>query len=149
MDWRWVRALAVAAPIAAAPLPAQQVPELGVQLIATASEPGMVVGGGYAALRVARRLRLSAGAGLGGSGGETAWRGELLAHFLLAPGRREGVGAYAAAGIAGVGGTEDEGYMVLTLGLESRPRMGLGWFMEGGVGGGVRLAAGYRWRFYK
>jgi hypothetical protein len=59
------------------------------------------------------------------------------------------VGAYAATGIAGVTGAKEEGYMVLTLGLESRPGRRSGWFVEGGVGGGVRVAAGYRWRLFK
>ncbi len=46
-------------------------------------------------------------------------------------------------------GVEDQGYIVLTLGVESRPGSGGGWFVEGGVGGGVRLAGGYRWRLFK
>jgi hypothetical protein len=141
--------VAAAASIAAAPLPAQQIPEIGVQLIGTASDPELLVGGGYAAFRMSRRFRISGAVGIGGSGGETAWRGELLGHFLLAPRRREGVGAYAAAGVAVVGGVRDQGYMVLTLGVESRPGSRSGWFAEGGVGGGVRVAGGYRWRFFK
>ena len=149
MRWRWARVVAAAAPIAATPLPAQHVPELGVQAIGTASDPALLVGAGYTALRVSRRFRVSAAAGLGGSDGQTAWRGELLAHFLLAPRQRHGVGPYAAAGVAVVGGVEDEGYMVLSLGLESAPGAKSGWFVEGGVGGGVRAAAGYRWRLYK
>ena len=36
--------------------------------------------------------------------------------------------------------------VVLTLGLEARPAARDGWFVEAGVGGGARLAAGYRWR---
>jgi hypothetical protein len=141
--------LAAAGSIAVAPLPAQQVPEIGVQLIGTTSDPELLVGGGYAALRTSRRFRVSVAAGIGGSGGETAWRGELLAHFLLAPRRRDGVGAYAAAGVAAVGGVRDQGYMVLTLGVESGPGSRSGWFAEGGVGGGGRVAAGYRRRFFK
>jgi hypothetical protein len=140
--------LVVAAPAAAAPLPAQQVTELGVQAVGTASDPALLVGGGYAALRVSRRFRLSVGAGLGGSDGGTAWRGEVLAHFLLAPRQRRGLGGYAAAGVAAVGGVEEEGYMVLTFGVESRPGSTSGWFVEGGLGGGARIAAGYRWRFF-
>lgn len=146
MRWRWPRVLGAVASLAAAPLSAQQVPEFGVQLIGTASDPELLVGGGYAALRMSRRFRFSVAAGIGGSGGETAWRGELLAHFLLAPRRRDGVGGYAAGGVAAV---EDQGYIVLTLGVESRPGSGGGWFVEGGVGGGVRLAGGYRWRLFK
>jgi hypothetical protein len=149
MRWRWARVVGAAACVAAAPLPAQQIPEVGVQVIGTASNPELLVGGGYAALRMSRRFRISGAVGIGGSGGETAWRGELLAHFLLAPGRREGVGGYVAGGVAAVGGVEDQGYMVLTLGVESRPRSRSGWFLEGGVGGGVRVAAGYRWRLFK
>jgi hypothetical protein len=146
MAWRWVRALATALALAAAPLPAQQVTELGVQAIATASDPALAVGGGYAGLRVSRRFRLSAAAGIGGSGGRTAWRGELLTHFLLTPRARSGIGAYLTGGVAAVGGPADEGYLVLALGAESRPGARSGWFVEAGVGGGARLAAGYRWR---
>ncbi len=148
MRWRWARVLGAAA-FVAAPLPAQQVPEAGVQVLGTASDPELLVGGGYGALRMSRRFRISAAVGVGGSGGEAAWRGELLAHFLLAPGRRDGVGGYVAGGVAAVGGGKDEGYMVLTLGVESRPRSRSGWFLEGGVGGGVRVGAGYRWRLFK
>ena len=53
---------------------------------------------------------------------------------------------YLAGGIAGVGGPEDEGYLVLAIGIEHRPGARSGWFVEGGVGGGARVAAGYRWR---
>lgn len=148
MRWRWAKVLAAAAPFAAAPLPAQQITEVGVQAIGTASDPALAVAGGYAALRVSRRFRLSAGAGLGGSDGAKAWRGELLAHFLLAPRARSGVGGYGAAGLAVVGGPVDQGYLVLTLGVEARPGRRTGWFLEAGVGGGARLAAGYRWRSF-
>ena len=103
MRWRWARVLGATAFVAAARLPAQQVPEVGVQVIGTGSDPELLVGGGYAALRMSRRFRLSGAMGVGGSGGQTAWRGELLAHFLLAPGRREGVGGYLAGGEPGAG----------------------------------------------
>lgn len=145
MSWRWVKVWAATVPLAAAPLPAQRVSELGIQAIGTASDPAVVVGAGYAALRVSRRFRLSAAAGLGGSDGRAAWRGEMLAHFMLAP-RSRGLGPYVAGGVAAVGGPVEEGYLVLSLGLESRPGLTSGWFVEAGVGGGARLAVGYRWR---
>jgi hypothetical protein len=145
MNWRWARML-LAAPVVAASLEAQQVTELGLQAIGTASDPALAVAGGYAALRLSRRFRLSAGVGLGGSDSRAAGRAEVLVHFLLAPRARRGVGPYAAAGVAGVAGPVDEGYLVLTLGVESRPGGPSGWFLEGGVGGGARLAIGYRWR---
>jgi hypothetical protein len=148
MRWSWASLPVVAMPLAAMSLPAQQVTEFGVQAIGTASDPALAVAAGYAGLRVSRRFRVSAAAGLGGSGGGTAWRGELLAHFLLAPRARRGLGGYAAGGIAAVGGPVDQGYLVLTLGIEARPGGRSGWFLEAGVGGGARLAAGYRWRHF-
>ncbi len=147
MGLRWLRAVAALA-VAAPPAGAQQVKELGIQATGTLSDPALGVGGLYVGWRPARRARVSAAVGLGGSGGETAWRGELLAHFLLAPTRREGAGAYLAGGVAAVGGASDRGYLVLALGVESRPGRASGWFLEAGVGGGARLSAGYRWRWF-
>ena len=146
MASRW---LSVAAALAAAtPAGAQQVRELGIQAIGTLSDPALAVGGVYAGWRPTSRARLSGSLGLGGSGGETAWRGELLGHFLLSPARRRGAGAYLAGGVAAVGGPEERGYLVLAVGLEHRPGAGSGWFAEAGVGGGARLSAGYRWRWF-
>ena len=84
MALRWLSA-AAALVAAAPPAGAQQVSELGIQGIGTLSDPALAVGGVYGGWRPARRARLSAGLGLGGSGGEVAWRGELLGHFLLSP----------------------------------------------------------------
>jgi hypothetical protein len=58
------------------------------------------------------------------------------------------VGAYLAGGVAAVGGPADRGYLVLAAGIEDRPGARSGWFLEAGVGGGARLAAGYRWRWF-
>ena len=139
---------AVAALAAAAPAGAQQVSELGVHATGTLSDPAQAVGGVYAGWRPTRRARLSASVGLGGAGGEATWRGELLGHFLLAPTRRAGSAVYLAGGVAAVGGPADEGYLVLAVGLEGRPGAASGWFAELGVGGGARLSAGYRWRWF-
>jgi len=125
---------------------AQAVPELGAMAMATASDPALVAVGAYGALRTSLRTRVSAAGLIGVSDGEAAWRGELLAHFLLNPARRDGTGVYGAGGIGLVGGPVDRSYIVLTLGLETRPGAPSGWFVEAGVGGGARLAAGYRWR---
>ena len=149
MASRWASPAApllAAALISARPAAAQQVREVGVMAIATAADPSVVVGGVYGALRTSLRTRISAAAAIGASDGETAWRGELLGHFLLNPTRRDGVGLYGAGGIAVVDGPVDQGYLVVTLGLEARPGARSGWFVEAGVGGGARLAAGYRWR---
>jgi hypothetical protein len=125
---------------------AQRVMELGVQALGTAADPAVVVGGVYGAIRTSRRTRLSAALAAGVSDGKAAYRGELLAHFLLNPTRLRGTGVYGAAGIAAAEGPVDQGYVVVTLGIESRPGGRSGWFVEAGVGGGARLAVGYRWR---
>jgi hypothetical protein len=147
MALRWLSAAAALA-AAAPPAGAQQVRELGIQAIGTLSDPALGVGGVYAGWRPARRARVSAMVGVGGSGGQTAWRGELLGHFLLAPMRRKGAGVYLAGGVAAVGGAVDRGYLVLAFGVEGKPGAPAGWFVEAGVGGGARLSAGYRWRWF-
>ena len=134
-------ALSASALVAGSPASAQSVPELGVVAMATASDPALVAAGAYGGLRTSLRTRVSAAALAGVSGSEAAWRGELLVHFLLNPTRRTGAG-----GVAVVGGPVDQGYVVVTLGVESRPGAPSGWFVEAGVGGGARLAMGYRWR---
>lgn len=146
MALRWLSAAAALA--AAAPAGAQQVRELGVQSTLTLSDPELVAGGLYAAWRPSSRGRISATAGVGASGGEVAWRGELLGHFLLAPGRKSGPGVYLAGGVAVVGGPADRGYLVLAVGIEDRPGRASGWYAEAGVGGGARLSLGYRWRWF-
>lgn len=147
MSSRWA-SLVGAALLQAAPVEAQQARELAIHAVATASDPALVVGGLAAGFRPSRRVRLSAGVAVGTSDGNLAARGELLAHFLLSPRRPRGLGVYGAGGIAGVAGPVDEGYLVLTLGVESRPGGTSGWFLEGGVGGGARLAAGWRLRWW-
>jgi hypothetical protein len=147
MALRWLSAAAALA-VAAPPAGAQQVRELGIQAIGTLSDPALAVGGVYAGWRPSQRARLSASIGLGGAGGETAWRGEVLGHFLLAPTRRKGSGVYLAGGVAAVGGRVDQGYLVLAVGIEGKPGATSGWFAEAGVGGGARLSAGYRWRWF-
>jgi hypothetical protein len=147
MGLRWLSAAAALA-AAAPPAGAQQVRELGLQGVGTLADPATAVAGVYAGWRPTRRARLSATIGVGGSGGETAWRGELLGHFLLSPTRRQGPGIYLAGGVAAAGGPVDEGYLVLAVGIEGRPGAGSGWFGEVGVGGGARVSAGYRWRWF-
>jgi hypothetical protein len=122
--------------------------ELGLGAIGTLSDPGLAVGGVYAALRTSGRTRVSGSLGAGVSSDELAWRGELLGHFLFSPEERRKPGFYFAGGLALVGGPVQRGYLVLTLGLEAHPTRRSGWALEAGVGGGVRLGLGYRWRWF-
>jgi hypothetical protein len=148
MRCRWRELLSCAGILlTAAPAAAQQTWEIGVQSIAAFADPAAVVAGAYGGWRTSGRTRLSASLGLGTADGELAWRAEALGHFLLSPDERQRPGFYFAGGVAGAGGPVSRGYLVVTLGLEQRPQARSGWALEAGVGGGVRLAGGYRWRF--
>ena len=149
MPLPWPELLLVGALIGVAPLAAQQGGELGVQVVATASDPALAVAGVYGGVRTSARTRLSAAAGVGLSSGDAAFRGEVLAHFLLSPTQGVGPGFYFAGGLAAVEGPVSRGYLVLTLGLEDRPAAASGWGVEVGVGGGVRVMLGYRWRWLR
>jgi hypothetical protein len=149
MPLPWVELLAVAGALTwVAPAAAQHARELGIQAIVTASDPALGVAGVYGGLRTSTRTRVSALVGAGLSSGEAAARGELLGHFLLSPGQPQGAGFYLAGGLAVVEGPVSRGYLVLSAGLEERPGASAGWAVELGVGGGVRVAAGYRWRWF-
>lgn len=146
----WPELLVVAGALSAVhSIAAQQARELGIQAIATASEPALGVAGGYAGLRISARTRLSAFVGAGLMNRELAWRGEALGQFLLSPSKRQGPGFYLAGGLAAVEGPIARGYLVLALGLEDRPGAGSGWAVEVGVGGGARLSLAYRWRQFQ
>ncbi|HEU5170501.1 MAG TPA: hypothetical protein VFU46_08180 [Gemmatimonadales bacterium] len=145
--WRSLLLLAAGA-AGARQLVAQRVAELGVQGLIATSQPVLAVGGIYGALRVSGRVRLAATAGAGAAGGDAAGRAELLAHFMLNPAAARGAAVYAGGGVAAVAGPLEEGYLVVLLGIEAAPGRNSGWALEAGVGGGVRVTAGYRWRWF-
>jgi hypothetical protein len=143
--WRELLALALAN---ATPGGAQQAWEIGVSVTATSSDPVLAVAGGYAGFRTSGRTRLSASLGAGVSDGDLAGRGELLGHFLLSPEKRRKGGFYFAGGVAAVEGPVSRGFLVLAVGLEEGPASASGWAVEAGLGGGLRVSLGYRWRFF-
>jgi len=116
-----------------------------VQAAATvAPAPQAFVGGGWGfVVRPRGRLGLGLAAMVGARNRNLAARGEALLSFVLDPFRRRGVAPYAAGGIAVVGDrVATNQYLVGTLGLAGKPGQRTGWFVEGGMGGGLRLAAG-------
>ena len=131
----------------AGPAAAQGVREAGVQALVTTASPALVTGGLYAAVRPSLRTRIAVTLGAGVSDGRVAGRGELLAHFLLSPTATARPCVYLGAGVAGVAGPVDQGYVVALVGVEAAPAGGSGWALEAGIGGGLRLTAGWRWRW--
>lgn len=138
--------LATALTLGPSDLSAQRMVELGARAVLSTSGPAAVVAGPEAALRVGRRDRLSVGVGLGAAGGGLAGRGELLWHFLLSPEAEGRPGVYAGAGLAVAADSAWRGLVVATVGLDWSPGGRSGWMAEVGVGGGLRVALGYRWR---
>jgi len=70
------------------------------------------------------------------------------AQLLLRPGERVGPGPYGGLGLAFVGaaGARGAGYLTALVGVEAAPGRRQGWYAELGLGGGVRLSLGRRFR---
>ncbi len=134
----------------AAPLVAQgpRGVELGVTGVAAWADPAWTGGGLSLGIRPGGRVRVVLAALAGDAAGATG-RGELTGQYLLWPGRLTGAGAYALGGVAGQVGGRGAGYVVLGLGLEGRPGARTGWHLEAGIGGGARVAVGWRWRWLR
>jgi hypothetical protein len=79
--------------------------------------------------------------------GGLAGRAEVAWHFLLDPAKRTGDGVYGGGGVAlAASDGRTRPFILLVLGAENAPAGRRGTFIEVGVGGGVRLAVGMRWR---
>jgi len=85
---------------------------------------------------------------VGESGGEAAVRVSAAIQFVLKPAARAGTSPYAGVGLAFAGArhAHGAGYLGIMLGLEAAPGRPHGWYVELGVEGGLRVAAGMRWR---
>ncbi|MEP7327292.1 MAG: hypothetical protein ABI836_15180 [Gemmatimonadota bacterium] len=143
--YRWLVILGFLTGVMCRDAVAQHGWELGVQGIATFADFDFAGGGGWGAWRPGGSTRIGVSLMPGSIGGEFSARGEMSAQFLLSPAGR-GPGLYAGAGLAGLAGARDQGYLMLLLGYEKNPGGGSGWVVEGGIGGGVRVLLGYRWR---
>jgi len=146
MTWTWARALLGLATLAAPrEALAQRGHEIQLHAVGTLAEADFLGAGPGFAWRTGRS-RVGLGLAAGATHGEFGARGELAAHFLLNPASRR-AGFYGGGGIAGFhDGGETHGYVLLVLGLETNPGGRQGWVVEAGLGGGVRILLGYRWR---
>lgn len=137
--------VAAAAP---GPAPAQSPirQETGLDLLVVGAEPSRFLAGVSSWWRPAPRTRLGGGVAAGVAGGTLAGEGRVAAHFLLNPAARTGASFYGGGGLAVSAGDVGGTHIVVLLGLESRAGSVGGWAVEAGLGGGVRLAVGWRWR---
>ena len=103
---------------------------------------------------IARRPGTDSRIGLDLAGGtiaeRAAARAQLTGQLLVNPATRSGWGLYAGAGAAFVArrGSPGQGFLAVLLGLERTPGRRAGWYVELGLGGGVRAAAGWRARWF-
>lgn len=120
--------------------------EWGAQVTGTTGRPAFLGAGPAWAWRPGLRDRLVLHGALGAAEHEAAVRLEASWHFLLNPQTRKGPAAYVGGGIAGQFAQSSHGWLLVTLGVEQGAAASRGWFAEAGIGGGVRLAVGIRWR---
>jgi hypothetical protein len=75
-------------------------------------------------------------------------RVEALLSYHVSPYERTGLAPYAGGGVA-VAATADglSEYLLIVIGVETAPGGRRGWFAEVGLGGGVRVSAGFRVRW--
>jgi len=150
MSWCWRRSslLLLPALVAAAPARAQSLREAQVWAVAVASRPAFYGAGFGLGWRDEQRDRIAPAVALGVSGdGRFGARADLAYQFLLDPGKRSGSAIYGGGGLTvAVERGRVAPYLLLVLGVENAPGGGGGSFLEVGVGGGVRLSVGYRWR---
>jgi len=135
-----------AVPVSAMPVPAQVSREWGAQVTAASGRPAFLGGGVVWGWRPGLRDRLVLHGALGAAEHQAGLRLEATWQFLLAPRTQRGVGAYIGGGLAGQFAATSHGWLILTGGIEQNPGARRGWVLELGVGGGLRMAVGYRWR---
>ncbi|HYK82759.1 MAG TPA: hypothetical protein VEU55_06400 [Gemmatimonadales bacterium] len=103
---------------------------------------------------VARRpggeTRVAVSVAGGDAAGVLGVRLQATGQMLLRPAERSAVSPYGGLGLAFVGtaATHGAGYLTALFGVESAPGRRAGWYAELGLGGGVRLAVGARWRHF-
>ncbi len=131
----------------ASPAEAQHITVWQLQALGTTAADHFVGAGAGWGVRNLGRLGFGITANAGDANGSLGARVEALTSFHFSPFRRRGVGGYGAGGLAvAVTDSSSREFLVLLVGLEARPGRRYGWFVEAGVGGGIRISAGVRLR---
>jgi len=128
------------------PLAAQRGWDTQATALGLLRDSSVAAGGLGAGLRFGRGIRLGAAVATGWMAPDV-WvgRGEATVAYNLYPVRPGRAGWYLGAGVAAELARGDvRGLLQVLLGVEARPWRNGGVFAEVGVGGGLRLALGYR-----
>lgn len=131
---------------AATGVSAQVRQEWGGQVTAATGRPAFVGMGPVWAWRPGLRDRLLLHGAVGGAEHQVALRLEATWQLLISPRTERGVGAYIGGGLAGQFADTHRGWLLAAIGIEQAPGGTRGWVAEIGLGGGFRVAVGYRWR---
>ncbi len=126
----------------------------GIRVDVLRSDRTLAQAGGELGVDAGRSLRLAlvgaAGVARRAGSDRASGRVEITTRFLLDPDARHRWGAYAVAGGGALyDGARWRGILSLSVGMEHRVASGGGGprpFVELGLGGGVRLGGGLRWR---
>jgi len=146
----------VAAALLAAFLPlvahAQQLTATELSLGAAAVVAHHTFGGAELAVahRPATDTRLALALATGTVAGRAAARAQLTLQLLVNSAARSGAGLYAGLGAAFEARQESpgQGFLAVLLGFEGTPGRRQAWYVELGFAGGVRVAAGWRLRWF-
>lgn len=124
--------------------------ELGVGGLATWAHRDFYGAGVEVGLRPSGEGRVTFSASGGSVDGNAGIRAEATAQFLVTPSAKTGVSPYAGVGIAYIGSRayHGTGVLVVLLGCESAAGRRHGWFGEVGLGDGLRVRVGWRWRHF-
>jgi hypothetical protein len=96
------------------------------------------------------RIALAVAGGVLSPDQAAAVRAQLTIQLLLNSIARSGAGVYAGVGAAYLGARSapGRGFVALVIGAEQAPGRRRGWFVETGFAGGVRVALGWRARWF-
>jgi len=127
--------------------------EVGVGAVAAVAGRTFVGGELGLAYRPGGQSRVALAVAAGTEAERGAARAQLTVQFLVTPAARNGAGLYAGLGAALTARRESPGagFVAALLGLEGAPGRRGGWrtwYVELGIGGGVRAAAGWRARWF-
>ena len=102
------------------------------------------------ARRTSTESRVALAVAGGSAAGSAAVHAQLTLQLLVNPAARAALGLYAGLGAAFSGreGSAGQGYVAVLLGLEGTPGRPNSWYAELGLAGGVRVAAGWRVRWF-